>query len=59
MMGLELNYALRSPDGRYYTGRVGDGWLGDKHQAFTYTFQGALRKTRLEAFREFVVERIL
>lgn len=62
----KFEYALRSPDGRYYTGRVNsesepEAWLGPKHKAFTYTEEGAHNKLKLQpfAFRNFTVERVL
>jgi hypothetical protein len=62
---LIFEYALRSPDGRYYTGRVNhenepEAWLDEKHKAFTYTSTRAYAKVdSLECFRNFTVERIL
>lgn len=41
---LIFDHAIRFPDGRFYTGRSGDGWAGPKHEAFTYTAVGAESK---------------
>ena len=55
-----FEYALKAPNGLYYTGKAGDGCLGDKYQAFTYTETGAYRKIDTNpAFKGFTVERIL
>ena len=45
----EFNYAIRFPNGTYYTGRVNSeaepsAWQGKKHEAFTYTIEGAYNK---------------
>lgn len=55
-----FEYALVSPDGLYYTGKAGDGWLSpSRHDAFTYTEQGAYAKIdRVDVFKQFSVERL-
>lgn len=64
VLNLEFHYALRSPTGLYYTGRVNsdsepDAWLGPKHKAFTYTEKGAhVKKDNFACFRSFTVERV-
>jgi hypothetical protein len=49
MNNLVFEYAIRFPNGEYYTGRVNsesepNAWQGEKHEAFTYTVDGAYRK---------------
>lgn len=41
---MEFNYAIKFPNGKYYTGRAGEGFQGEKHEAFTYTEKGAYGK---------------
>lgn len=65
METLIFEYALKFPNGRYYTGRVNsaekpDYWQGEKREAFTYTLAGAYKKKdSLECFSSCVVEKIL
>ncbi len=41
-------FAVVANDGKaFYTGRAGDGWLGDKAEAFTYSREGAERKAAM------------
>ena len=62
---LVFEYALKFPNGKYYTGRVNsealpDYWQGDKREAFTYTLEGAhKKKDSLACFSSCVVEKIL
>jgi len=59
-MDLTFEYALQSPCGRFYTGRAGDGWLGEKHEAFKYTMEGAYTKIdTIELFQDFQVVRVV
>ncbi len=39
----KFEYAIKFPDGEYYTGRAGEGFTGPKHEAFTLTEEGAHR----------------
>ena len=54
----QFNYALRFPNGTYYTGRVNsdkepNAWQGKAHQAFTYTQHGAyVKKQQFECFKD-------
>ena len=54
----QYNYALKSADGRYYTGKAGAGWLGEKHEAFTYTEAGAHNKITFIPFNKLEVVRV-
>jgi len=60
-----FEYALKFPNGKYYTGRVNSDalpnyWQGEKHEAFTFTLAGAYKKKdSLECFSSCVVEKIL
>jgi hypothetical protein len=60
----KYEYALRSSSGKYYTGRVNSDekpnhWLGNLHEAFTYTLEGAYKKKdNFECFKDFEVVRI-
>jgi hypothetical protein len=62
---LVFEYALKFPNGKYYTGRVNsealpDYWQGDKREAFTFTLAGAhKKKDSLACFSFCVVEKIL
>ena len=62
---LVFEYALKFPNGKYYTGRVNsdsqpDYWQGEKHEAYTFTEHGAhVRKDSLECFASCVVEKVI
>lgn len=62
---LFFGYAIKLPDGGYYTGRVNsaaepNAWSGKKAEAFTYTERGAYNKIdRCPAFAGCSVERVL
>jgi hypothetical protein len=61
----EYEYALRFPNGLYYTGRANsesepNAWQGELHQAFTYTEEGAYyKKYSLDCFSNTTVVRVL
>lgn len=55
---LVFNHAIRFADGRYYTGRAGDGMYGERHEAFTYTEAGAHAKIERMRWRSAIVERV-
>lgn len=40
-----MTYAVQASNGKFYTGRAGDGWLGEA--PFTYSREGAERKAAL------------
>ena len=40
-----MTYAVQASNGKFYTGRAGEGWLGD--EAFTYGKEGAEYKAAL------------
>lgn len=58
-------YALRFPNGTFYTGRVNsddkpDYWAGPVHEAFTFSEAGAYRKRDASwCFRYCTVERVI
>lgn len=60
-----FEYALKFPNGTYYTGRVNsearpDYWQGAKHEAFTYTIEGAYRKKdSMDCFKDCTVIHML
>jgi len=60
-----FEYALKFPNGKYYTGRVNsdskpDYWQGEKREAYTFTEKGAYRKKdSLECFSSCIVERVI
>lgn len=62
---LIFEYALKFPNGKYYTGRVNsdlrpDYWQGEKREAYTFTEFGAYKKKdSLECFSSCVVEKVL
>ncbi len=60
-MALDLifEYAIKNPDGYYYTGRAGVGDMSPNiKDAYTYTEQGAHAKiTRCNWAKDFTVER--
>jgi hypothetical protein len=42
-----LNFVLYSPSTeKYYTGKAGEGWLGEKDEAFPYTQEGGERQAK-------------
>ena len=62
---LIFEYALKFPNGKYYTGRVNsealpDYWQGEKHEAYTMTEHGAYKKRdSLSCFVECTVEKVI
>ena len=62
---LIFEYALKFPNGKYYTGRVNskalpDYWQGDKCEAYTFTERGAYKKKdSLPCFAECTVEKVI
>jgi hypothetical protein len=43
----DLNFVLYSPSTeKYYTGKAGEGWLGEKDEAFPYTQEGGERQAK-------------
>lgn len=40
-----MTYAVQASNGKFYTGRAGEGWLGEA--AFTYSREGAEAKAAL------------
>jgi hypothetical protein len=43
-----MTYAVQASNGKFYTGRAGDGWLNSASvEAFTYSREGAERKAAL------------
>jgi hypothetical protein len=41
-------YAVKASNGKFYTGRAGDGWLSiNSVEAFTYSEEGAANKAEL------------
>jgi len=40
-------FVLVANNGKAYTGRAGEGWVGDRTEAFTYSKEGAERKAAL------------
>lgn len=40
-----MTYAIQASNGKFYTGRAGEGWLGS--EAFTYSLEGAQRKAEM------------
>jgi hypothetical protein len=65
---LSYAYAIKFPDGTYYTGEVNteanpNAWKGPRSQAFTYTETGAHRKINMDCFKDCfkgcTVERVL
>lgn len=62
---LVFEYALKFPNGKYYTGRVNspelpDYWQGEKHEAYTMTEYGAHKKKDfLFCFAECTVEKVV
>lgn len=62
---LVFEYALKFPNGKYYTGRVNsdsqpDYWQGEKHEAYTYTEKGAYaKKDSGFCFSSCVVEKVI
>lgn len=60
-----FEYALKFPNGKYYTGRVNseskpDYWQGEKHEAYTMTEFGAYKKKdSLDCFKLCTVEKVL
>lgn len=65
LIPLIFEYALKFPNGTYYTGRANsehlpNNWQGDKREAFTFTEKGAyLKKDSLDCFSQCTVEHIL
>jgi len=61
MNNLQFDYALRFPNGKFYTGRVNsdaepNAWQGEKHEAFTYTENGAyVKRNSLDCFKLCVI----
>ena len=59
-----FEYALKFPNGKYYTGRVNseskpDYWQGEKREAYTMTeFAAYKKKDSLECFASCTVEKI-
>jgi hypothetical protein len=52
-------YAMRFPDGTYYTGNNVEP-KGERHQAYLYSELGAyLRRDIIKGFEDCVVERVL
>lgn len=43
-LDLRFEYTIRFENGKYYTGRAGDGFAGSIGEAFTYTEAGAYSK---------------
>lgn len=60
-----FEYALKFPNGKYYTGRVNsdalpDYWQGEKHEAYTMTeFAAYKKKDSLDCFKLCTVEKVL
>lgn len=60
-----FEYALKFPNGKYYTGRVNsdslpNNWQGEKKESFTFTEHGAYKKKdSLFCFAECTVEKVL
>jgi hypothetical protein len=60
-----FQYALKFPNGKYYTGRVNsesrpDYWQSEKKEAYTFTEFGAYKKKEsLFCFAECTVEKVL
>jgi len=60
-----FEYALKFPNGKYYTGRVNseskpDYWQGENHEAYTMTEFGAYKKKdSLDCFKLCTVEKVL
>lgn len=43
-----MTSAIQASNGKFYTGRAGDGWLSSNaNEAFTYSREGAERKAQL------------
>jgi len=65
MPDLTFEYAIKFPNGTYYTGRVNSDekpnyWQGKKDEAFTFTEFGAHNKINNGfCFKDCIVERIL
>lgn len=62
-LNLSFEYAIRMPNGGYYTGYSGDKHIGQKHQAFKYTEAGAYAKIAhmrqlTDSWKNATVERI-
>lgn len=62
---LIFEYALKFPNGKYYTGRVNsealpDYWQGEKREAYTMTEHGAYtKKDSLSCFADCTVEKVV
>jgi hypothetical protein len=42
-----MAFAILASNGKFYTGRAGTGWLGEKAEAFAYGLEGAEAKAAL------------
>ena len=43
----DLNFVLYSPSTeKYYTGKAGEGWIGEKDEAFAYSKEGGERQAK-------------
>lgn len=41
---MDENYIIRFPNGLFYTGRAGHGYMGPREEAFKFTKEGGLNK---------------